>query len=350
MKNELNNLIRLLSASSTLLGRSIWLILAVILLAAAGHLAFRHQPPKRPSQSQAPLPSPQTDWRGVDHALMEALTAAYRTAEAAAQSKLNAWTQTLLRRTEADFLPWYFGYWNQQALGLRSAWYWTTHALGMSQSDAGERITWEIEQQFAQRVMRPQIAQMEIERIAQETFQVYVDALSPRLAAIPRQYQIPQPEWDRYLNDIALLTTRVEGNRQVSVTLKSVAATSAGGGLILVRALAPELKALGARVTGGLTGRAASELAVRTGGKIAARVGGEALGQIVGLVVILWDVADHYRTKRTELPILRKNITDYLEQVKKSLLLDPKHGLLTTLDQIETTIVASQRTRAAAHP
>ena len=81
---------------------------------------------------------------------------------------------------------------------------------------------------------------------------------------------------------------------------------------------------------------------------MAAKVGGEAVGEIVGLVIILWDVADHYRTKRTELPILRRNIADYLEQVKRSLLHDPEHGIITALDQTETTIASSLRQREAA--
>ena len=350
MKNELKKLIRLFAASSTLLGRSIWLIVALILLAAAGHLACRRQTPRPPSQSQAPVPAPQTDWRGVDRSIVESLQAAHRVAEASANSKLNAWTQTLMRRVDADFLPFCFSYLNQQLFGIKAAFYWAAQQVGLSQSAAGERITWEIQQQFAQRVMRPQIAQLELERIAQETFQVYVNELNPKLAAIPKQYQIPEPEWDRYLDDIAVLATRVEGNRGVSLTLKTVAASTAGGGIILARAVAPEIKMIGTRLAGTLTSSAASELAVKTGGKMAAKVGGEAVGELIGIVIILWDVADHYRTKRTELPILRRNIADYLEQVKRSLLHDPEHGIITALDQMETTIVGSLRQREAAHP
>ena len=139
----------------------------------------------------------------MDRTIVDALKAAHKAAESTAQSKLDTWTQTLMRRVDADFLPWYFGYWNQQALGLRSAWYRAAHQVGLSQSATGERITREIQQQFAQRVMRPQIAQMELERTANETFQTYVNELNPKLAAIPKQYQIPQPDWDRYLYDIA---------------------------------------------------------------------------------------------------------------------------------------------------
>ena len=75
--------------------------------------------------------------------------------------------------------------------------------------------------------MRPQIAQMELERIASETLQTYVDALNPKLAAIPGDYKIPEPEWTRYLSEIAVMTARVDGNRQTTLTLKTVAASTA---------------------------------------------------------------------------------------------------------------------------
>ena len=348
MKIENKILIRLLAHTGPLLGRSVWLILAVILLAAAGHLVGRRQTPPPPRQSTAPLPSPQTDWHGVDHAIVDALKTAHRAAQTTANSKLDAWTLALMRRVDADFLPWYFAYWNQQLLGLKSAWYWTAHQVGLSPTGANERITGEIRQQFAQRVMRPQICQLELERIAQETFQTYVDELNPKLAAIPNQYRIPQPEWDRYLDDIAFLTTRVDGNRGVPLTLKTVAATTAGGGILLVRAVGPEIRMIGTRLAGTLTGPAATTAVAKGGGKLAARIGGEAVGELIGIVIILWDVADHYRTKRTELPILRRNIADYLEQMRRGFLDDPDHGIMTMLDRIETTIVSSLRTREAA--
>ena len=65
--------------------------------------------------------------------------------------------------------------------------------------------------------MRPEIAQLEVERITAETFQVFINELDPKLAVIPKQYQIPQPVWDHYLSEIAVMTSRVDGNRQIAL-------------------------------------------------------------------------------------------------------------------------------------
>jgi len=334
---------KLCATIRTSLGRAIWPVILVIALAAAGHLALKRQTPRPPPQPVSPVPLPQTDWRGVDHAVVDALAAAHKAAEAAANEKLDAWTKSLMLRVDADFLPWYFGYWNQQTLGLKSAWYWAAHQLGINQSGAGERIAGEIQQQFAQRVMRPEIAQMELERIANETLQVYVNELGPRLAAIPQQYHVPQPEWDRYLSDIAVLTTRTQGNRQVSLTLKTVAASGVVGSILIARTLGPEIRTMSAGVSGKLAETASGEIVARAGGTAAAKVGGEALGEIIGAVIIVWDVADHYRTRQVELPILRRNIADYLGQLKHRLLCDPQDGIITVLDGMEASIASSQR-------
>ena len=98
---------------------------------------------------------------------------------------------------------------------------------------------------------------------------------------------------------------------------------------------------IGTRLAGTLTGPAASGLAARSGGKIAAKIGGEAVGEIIGVIVIAWDVFDHYRTKQTELPILRRDIADYLEQVKRSLRHQPGTRAIRK-DHVKTieTIVA----------
>ena len=277
---------------------------------------------------------------------MAALTAAHHKADATANARLDTWITSMMQRVDSDFLPWYFGYFTQQTLGLKSAWFWASHELGITQSTSPERITHEIEQQFARRVIRPEVAQLELERITTETLQTYMNELGPRLAAIPQQYHVPQGEWDRYLEDIAVMTTRTEGNRQVSLTLKTLTASTAIASLLLAKTIAPQLEAAAARtLTGMASEAAASELAARTGGKAAAKASGEMLGEIVGIVIIAWDLADHYRTKHNEMPVLRRNIADYLTEVKHRLLHDPQNGILTIMESMEASIAASQRSR-----
>jgi hypothetical protein len=334
-----------LTIITTLLARSILPVAALVILAGAGHLACKRQSSRPPPQSTTTVPLPSTDWRGVDKAVVAALTAAHRAAEAAATAKLDTWNRCLMERVDSFFLPWYFGYWTQQTLGLKSAWFWAAHEVGMSQSTSPECITHEIQEQFARRVMRPEVAQLELERIANETLQVYINELGPRLSAIPDRYQIPQADWERYLSEIAVMTTRTDGNRQVSLTLKTLTASTAVGSLLLAKTIAPQLEAAAARVSSGMAGNAAGEFAARTGGKAAAKASGEMMGEIVGIVIIAWDLADHYRTKHTEMPVLRRNIADYLDQVKHRLLHDPQNGIITILDGMEASIAASQRSR-----
>ena len=79
---------------------------------------------------------------------------------------------------------------------------------------------------------------------------------------------------------------------------------------------------------GKMTGSAASEMAAKSGSGMAAKIGGETFGQVIGIAVIAWDVIDHFFTKQTELPILRRNIADYFGQMKNRLLHDPESGIL----------------------
>jgi len=72
-------------------------------------------------------------------------------------------------------------------------------------------MTEDVQEQFTARVLRPEIAQLELERLATEVLQIYVTQVSEHLAAMPQRYQISPPDWERYLNDIAVITSRTEG-------------------------------------------------------------------------------------------------------------------------------------------
>ena len=111
--------------------------------------------------------------------------------------------------------------------------------------------------------------------------------------------------------------------------------------MLLVRTLGPHLESVAARVSTTLAENMAAS-------RIAVRAAGEALGEILGVVIIAWDVADHFQTKRRELPVLRTSIADYLAQVRHRLLHDPQSGIITLLDTMEMSIAESQQTRQSS--
>jgi len=354
--NRLTSWTNFLNAFANGASKLVWSLVGLIILAALGRYLFVASQHLEVSQTQ-PTVTVQAPiaWHEVDAEVAAVLRSSRTAAESYAKQKLDSWTKELEKRIDEDFLTWYFSYWQQQWLGLKSMGYWLAdHAvvekvLG-EQPSMAEGITEDIQAAFAKRVLRPQIAQLQIERIADETVRVYVADLQQHLATIPKKYRIPQADWERYLQDIAILTSHIEGNREVSLSLKTIAATGIAGGTVAAVNVARLLKPMMARIGTKMTtkaaagaGQTAANLASRVGAKVGTRVGGKFLGVIVGVGVMAWDLWDHHRTTQVEKPILRQNLIDYLQELERSLLYEPETGLMAIITGFEADMVASLR-------
>lgn len=259
------------------------------------------------------------------------------TQELAAQ-KLDNWIKKQMKRVDDDFLQWYFSYWTQQKIGLKSLLYQVLNWVDSDNPPPAERITEEVQEEFASRVLRPQIAQLEVERILTETITEYSTRLSQEFSKIPGEYHIKRADWDRYLRDIAIMVKNVEASRQTSLSLKAIAGVTAGGMVLMFRSVKPIITRIGSRITAKMTAKAATNMATKTGGKVAAKMGGRFLGTIIAVGIIIWDVWDHYQTKKKALPVLRQNIQDYLNEVRESILHDPEFGIMTIIYEMELSI------------
>lgn len=319
----------------------IWLIVLLIITAAIGKyiiFATPHSPQSVHITVSKPI-IPPIPWQDVDQHLIEAITQARQHTEEFIEPQISQWIDELMQRVDDDFLPWYFSYWNQQWLGLNGLYHGTIHWLKLSQYTAQEQMTETVQEEFATRVLRPEIAQLKIQHLAQKTVEYYINQLQTQLSAIPQKYDIPPAEWERYLDSIAVMTVRTEGNRGTALSLKALAGTTVAGAAILTKALAPMLKNVGAKVTAKLASKAAASIAAKTGAKVVAKVGGEFLGPIVAIGIIIWDVWDHANTKETGLPILRQNILDYFNELKTAIISDSEYGILAIIHQLEAQIV-----------
>jgi hypothetical protein len=290
---------------------AIWLAVVVVIVSAVGrYLYHRGVPQSQTRPTSGNVPAPATDWSAIDASIVEALKSAHAKAEDLANGKLDAWVSSLMKRVDEDFLEWYFSYWTQQIIGLKGIGHWV---IGDSVT---EKITEDIQEEFSKRVLRPQIAQMEIERTTREVLELYVTELSNALKTIPSKYNIPHPVWERHLEDIAVLTFNVEGSRQVSLTMKTVATSSAVAGGVAVKKLGPAIAKIGGKISAKLAGKATAKVAAKTGAKVAAKSGGKFLGPIVGVGVLIWDAWDHNHTKNIERPILRQSLVELFRRVE----------------------------------
>jgi len=321
----------------------VWIAVAVVILSTTGRYLYHRSGTQPRHPMTANVPAPATDWSSVDAAIVEALQSARAKAEQQANVKLDAWVSSLVTRVDGDFLEWYFSYWTQQVIGVKGMWYWTVNKVMSDEPEMAEKITEDIQDEFSKRVLRPQISQMEIERVTREVLEIYVTELCNALKTIPSRYKIPHPAWERHLEDISVLTSNVEGNRDVSLSMKTVAVSSAVAAGIAVKTLGPVIGKVAGQVSAKLAGKATAKIAAKTGAKVAAKAGGKFLGPIVGVGVIVWDAWDHNHTKNIERPILRQNLVDYFAEMKQSFLHEPESGIVSIIGTMEAGMVKQLR-------
>ncbi len=337
-KNTLGNISELLRAVSKVL----WTIAILILVAGVGKLIFFKSSAKIPDRREIEKPVlEKIDWEGVNKEIRSSLERSRKSAENRASELLDNWIGRLMKRVDNNFLPWYFGYWTQQKMGLDALLAQIWHWVDSGSPSAAEKITEEVQDEFSSRVLRPQIAQMELERIINSIVAGYSKSLSGDLDKIPVKYQIKRADWERYISDISRMAGNVEASREVSVSLKVLTGAGAGGLFLLFRAIKPVISKIGAKLSAKMSTKFASKLATKTGSKVALKSGGKFIGSIIAIGIIIWDVWDHYSTKKRALPVLKQNIKDYFTELKFSILRDPGYGIMTVIHKLELKIVNS---------
>ncbi len=193
--------------------------------------------------------------------------------------------------------------------------------------------------EFNARVIRPPIAQREIERIAEETSKVYIDTLISRLRTVPGTYQLSRVDWERYTSDLSSLMPDPSGLKDVPLSLKLI---TTGTGVMTVNALSRVSLAAGGKLAAG-PGAMASGLGARLAGTATARLVSCTTGPAGILVTVLitsaWEYADHTRSKQKIRAATRMNVQDYLEAMTRELLDSPRHGVMAGIYQFETGIL-----------
>lgn len=281
------------------------------------------------------------DWTAVNQEVRGVFVQAGGKAEQHARQAVREWTAELRKRAETDFIPWYFGYFNQQAMALKAAGYFlmdTTAAecLTGPQQDAKAKMENYIADAFMSRVLQPGNARLRIETITRETVKVYLDALNEGLKAVQVSYQIRDPEWDRLLNGLPELICSVEGNRQVPLLLKGVTLGTGAAALKIGQTVSQQVRMM-------LASRASREMmeqGMMYGGRLAARGIG---GGVLFLGFGAWDLFDHYRTTAQNMPVMRRMLSDYFDQLENMMLHESQCGILVTLEQVRRTVVREAR-------
>ena len=287
--------------------------------------------------------SPPHDFSKVNQDVKNAIQAASTTAETFASKELDKWETEVIARVDNSFLDWYFDYFNQKKMEFTVPFNFVKSAIfnrfdmNAASQAVSEKLTEDFQREFANRVLVPRNAQMRFQLITQDTANLYIAEVSKNVKVVQNNYNIPQVQWDKYLNDIAT-TINDKGN----VSNLSLKVLVGGSGYLIAKPLILGMAAkIGSKVTAKVATKAAAKMATKTGGTVASQLGVGLIDPIVGVGIIMWDLWDYDRTVKVERPILREHLVAYLKDVKKSLLTNPETGIMAAIYQLESGILKS---------
>ncbi|HBB31995.1 MAG TPA: hypothetical protein DDZ80_09240 [Cyanobacteria bacterium UBA8803] len=285
------------------------------------------------------------DQNEIDSAIATAIIDAHTQAERLASARLDEWVEELMTRVDGSFLNWYFDYFNQKKMEFSAPFVWlsaaATHWLDTknpppSQAVA-EKLTEDFQTEFAKRVLRPKIAQLELEHLTRDTVNLYISELGNNISKIQTTYNIPQGQWEQYLEDIAVTIRDTEGN----ISNLSLKVLVGGSTYLLAKTMLPIATKIGSKVAVSLAGKTTAKMAAKTGGVVAGKLGAQFIDPIVAFGIIIWDLWDYHHTVKVDRPILREAILDYLQEVKASLLDNPENSVMAAIDRLESGILKS---------
>lgn len=276
-----------------------------------------------------------------------ALGKALVSARASASKNLEQWNIEVMERVDHPFLDWYYNYFNQWGIGVKAIW---VNLTSTNEQEKAEKLIGDFQKEFAKQVFQPSLMQLQMERFTREAVETYVSQANQNLAGVQSKYEIPQPAWEHFLEDLAK-TTYNTGSQEQNI---SVRALSRGTGYVATTAIMKGASVIGpkiaAKTVSTATSKAVTKIATKTATKVATEgtgemaaglLGLELLNPIAGLGVLAWDIWDHHHTVKVERPILRENLDKYLGEMKDSLLNDPENGILSSVNKFHDGIMDS---------
>ena len=176
--------------------RVIWRTLPLLLMTLLAGCATSGRAPE-----QAPPTEVTADiWKQVDSAIAAEALAAIEPATGFARHQMEGWRQSVARRSEADFIPWFSGYLTQQWLTVKLAWYQLNADNGNNPPTA--RLAAYLQEQYHERVLAPAAKDVDPAALVAQATALYVRQLGSRLDPIARRYGIPQPQFQQRLKAI----------------------------------------------------------------------------------------------------------------------------------------------------
>ena len=313
--------------------------LLVVLLAACAS-------PQRTPEATPPVQVSETVWWQVDSDIVGASRAATGPATNYARGFMESWRSRVGRRIETDFIPWFTGYWTQQWLAIKVAWYQLS--IGEGTDPATLRLAAYLQEQFRERVLDPVAREIDPDVVRGKATRLYIQLLSEQVQGIPRRYGVPRDQFDRRLKGIPAIALGPPAAHDASLyELVNAVPIDA---LPAYVALTARIRKGGAGVGEGPSSARISPVAKRASEKLMARLatsGGAsaaaaAVGGVAGMVISLGSLgfgAIAHANERPQMEAqLREHLGAALDDMWHAQMLDPASGVMAGVSYLSGQI------------
>lgn len=321
-------------------------LIVAAMAALAGCATPSAPPPPRMPDEPPPVHIPESTWWQVDTGIGAVSLEAMAVARSYASGPMENWRRRALQRTEADFIPWYTGFWTQEWLSVKVAWYKMNAEEGSAQPE--KRLTIYLQEQYQDRVLIPVAKEIDPNQVREQATKLYVQHLREELPGVARRYHIPAKQFDERLKGIPAIVLAAPAGRGASLyqlihadPVTRLPAYTAMIAQVRKDAIDAQAEALGtgiSPVAQQATDKLASKLAVSGGASVAAAV----FGGIAGVAISLGSAGFGAATYNRELPkmetMLKKNLNAAVDEMWYRLMNHPVTGVMAGADHISAQI------------
>ena len=311
--------------------RSLIVALIVALMMALAGCATKD---RAPDQTPPVMVSEDT-WRQVDWDIVTASVAAKESVKDYARRSMANWRDLAYQRTEADFIPWFTGYWTQQWLTLKVAWYKVSTG---KETDPAKRMANYLQEQYHDRVLAPVAKQINPDIVMEQATKLYVQLLGTQLQGIAPRYGVPLDQFDRRLKDIPAIALAPPPARNAS--LYQIIHTDPVAKLPAYVALVNQIHTAARGVGAGPSDASISSVAKRTSEKLEATLPtrgvasavaaavGRVAGTMISLAVSGFGALAHESERSEMVEQLRVILNVALDDERRSLMDNPTTGVM----------------------
>ena len=311
---------------------------------------------------RAPPPSPSVEvsastWQQVDRDMGAASLAARGPAENLARGFMERWRGLVAERNEADFIPWFTGYWTQQWLSIKVAWY--KLGSGEEKDRATNRLAAYLQEQYHDRVLEPVAREIDPAVVRGQATKLYVQLLGEQLEGIPRRHGVPVDQFEHRIRNIPAIALAPPPTHDASlyqlVRVDPLAALPAYTALMeRIRTVAGDAGDGPSAATISPVARRASEkllsrLAISGGASAASAVVGGVAGIVISMGAAGFGAIAH-ESERPEMEAeIRESLNAALGEMWQSLMENPTTGVMAGVYYLSEQI-AESLPRTATQP